>query len=68
MTTDARSFHAVQFFNGVSDESIRALALDGGYMAVAAKQERLQAQNNHLREQLADLNAKAQRVLQRLPS
>lgn len=57
MTTDARTFHAVQFFGELSTESIRALALDGGYMGMATKYA-----------ELARVDAKAHEVLRRLPS
>jgi hypothetical protein len=67
MNTDPRAFHAVRFFSGFSLETIQALTIDGGYQALAAKFSKVTADNERLRVELARVNDKAQRVLERLP-
>ena len=68
MTTDLRAFFAVRFFGALSLDSIKALALDGGYMALATKYAQVKAENERLRAQLARAAAPAQHAPRRLPS
>ena len=67
MTADARTFHALQFFGQLSTESVKALALDGGYMAMATKYAEKCAQVERLRAELARVSLQVQRA-QGLPA
>lgn len=57
MSTDARTFHALHAFRGVSDESVKAIDLNGGYMTVAASVGQLHNRVSYLLAENARLHA-----------
>jgi hypothetical protein len=58
MSTDARTFHALHAFSGLSDEVVRAIDLNGGYATVAASVGNLHNQISYLKAEIAKLQAR----------
>lgn len=58
MSTDARTFHALHYFAGLSDDCVREVDLAGGYQAMAVRYALLYAAHERLRAEMARTNVR----------